>query len=558
MPELDFLDPSARSSFIHRVRLLILGRMGLICFILAASWLWSYSYLDTSNALPLHLFRLLVASSVLTGVYILLLGFEIQLKWQIRAQVLLDAVRITWFVAETGALISPYITLYIFLISASGFFLRPNSVYAISFACVISFTILALLSSPAEAVQINGEFPVSGTLQQIAFHDAAFLLVGVLAARLAGRRRMTVELRKAEEDFADLNVLHTRILASIRSGIVTTDLEGRIYSFNRAAEEMTGQSGAAVVGRSIFAVFGEELRPHFEISMGRARSDEFTRAHFELGIKSGNNGSGHSVRIACTVSSLVGRSGGITGLILAFQDTTELHEMEETLRRSDRLAAVGRLSAGLAHEIRNPLGSMSSALQFLSTRVPPDTEDAELMGVVMRESDRLNQIITDFLTYARPQPQGQLNGARPDRIDVGAAIKDCLALLRHDPTVTASYSFDLDIPDAPVMVRANDSEIKQIFWNLLQNSVRAMKQGGRISVKLKDVTVKHVKVVVADTGCGMDDETIKRIFEPFQSGSGGTGLGLSIVHKIVTELGGSIDVESKPDKGTRFTLELLK
>lgn len=556
MPELDIHDQAAKASFTHRVRLLILGRMALICLILAVSWVWTYSYLDSAGDLPVYLFQLLVVSSVLTAAYLIALGRDIQLKWQVRAQFVIDILMVTWFVAETGALISPYITLYIFVISAGGFFLRPNSIYACALGCVVCFTVLSALAPPIEGSVLDGG--VSRTLQQIAFHDAAFLLVGALAAQVAGRRRMTADLRKVEEDFADLNVLHTRILASIRSGIVTTDLDGRIYTFNRAAEEITGVAEADAVGRSIFSVFGDELRPRFEISIGRARSAEFTRSHFEVELDHSKNGSRSPVRITCTVSSLVGRSDAITGLILAFQDTTEFHEMEETLRRSDRLAAVGRLSAGLAHEIRNPLGSMSSALQFLSTRVESDTEDAELMSVVIRESERLNQIITDFLNYARPDTPALTNGDQPDRIDVGAAIKDCLALLRHDPAVDGSYKFVLDLPENPLEIRANETQVKQIFWNLFQNSVYAMQDGGKITVKLNDATDKHVKVVMSDTGCGMDEETMKRIFEPFQSGSGGTGLGLSIVHKIVTDLGGGINVESSVDKGTTFTLELLK
>jgi len=230
--------------------------------------------------------------------------------------------------------------------------------------------------------------------------------------------------------------------------------------------------------------------------------------------------------------------------------------MEDSLRRSDRLAAVGRLAAGLAHEIRNPLGSMSSALQFLSEKADKDTDEAELMSVVLRESDRLNAIITNFLAYARPQSATSACGTQ--FVDVGEAIGDCLALIRHDPAVSDVHEFVFERPEKPVAVHADETHLKQIFWNLLQNAIQAMPDGGKVEIGLRDATDKYINIVVADTGCGIATENLERIFEPFQSGSGGTGLGLSIVHKIVTELGGRIDVQSKQAEGTRITIELPK
>jgi signal transduction histidine kinase len=143
-------------------------------------------------------------------------------------------------------------------------------------------------------------------------------------------------------------------------------------------------------------------------------------------------------------------------------------------------------------------------------------------------------------------------------VEIGSAISDCLALLRHDPAVSDSHKFAFDAPEVPVTIKANEAQIKQIFWNLLQNGLHAMPDGGEIKLELRDATVKHVKVVVSDNGCGMSRENLERIFEPFQSGARGTGLGLSIVHKIVTDLGGRINVESALGKGTKITLDLLK
>jgi len=213
------------------------------------------------------------------------------------------------------------------------------------------------------------------------------------------------------------------------------------------------------------------------------------------------------------------------------------------------------MAAGLAHEIRNPLGSMSSALQFLSEKAKPDTEDAALMSVVLSESERLNGIITDFLAYARPQPRNETDESFR-QTDVGDVVKDCLALLRHNPAVNEFHEFDFVPPDKPVIIHADGAQAKQIYWNLFQNSVQAMPNGGRLSVVIHEPDLGRVRVTVSDTGKGISPDELGRIFEPFHSGANGTGLGLSIVHRIVTEHGGNIDVQSETGKGTMVTIEL--
>lgn len=548
------------ASLTGRVRVMIFGRLTLGFLFLAAGWWWIYSYTQFSlRTIPNSLLALLSVSVALTLIYLVWLRFSRTLVWQIRAQFLIDTVLITWLVWETGDIISPYITFYIILISLAGFYLGKMEAHAIAAACVICFTILSLLTAESLIYSFSGEVSGSRAVQIIAFNDAAFLLVGLLAARLADRRKIGEELKLAEANFADLNVLYERILSSINSGLITTDLQGKIYAFNRAAEEISGLRASETIGQSVFSVFGDEIRQPIEMCLSEVQTVEFSPPNFEGGIRSPTveNGTGQHVTVACSVAPLVGKAGGVTGLIITFQDKTELHAMEETLRRSDRLAAVGRMAAGLAHEIRNPLGSMSSALQFLSEKSILETEEAALMAVVLRESDRLNRIITDFLTYARPQPLNK-TARGSAQMDVGEAIKDCLVLLRHDPGVRDTHIFDFEPPVDPVTMQANETQIKQIFWNLLQNSIQAMPDGGRLLVDLREPNSKKVRIVVSDEGCGINAQELERIFEPFHSGADGTGLGLSIVHRIVTECGGRIDVNSESGKGTKITVELPK
>jgi len=540
----------------RKVRVLIFARLGLFIFVLVGGWLWAGQNAGAPSQARLGIFFLLACA--LTAAYSIWFRFSRTLLWQVRTQFFIDVLLITWLVWETGDLVSANITLYIILISVTGFYLGKNDAHFIAALCALSFTALSVLTSWSLIYSASGDIASSKAVQIIAFNDVAFLLVGLLAARLADRRKVGEALKQAEANFANLNVLHERILASINSGLITTDLQGRIYAFNRAAEEISGMTARETIGKSVFSVFGDEIRAPVEMCLGGVQMVEFSPPHFEAGLlRSPNgNGSASSVMVACSVSPLVGKTGGVNGLIIAFQDRSEVHEMEDNLRRSDRLAAVGRLAAGLAHEIRNPIGSMSSALQFLTEKADKNSEDAALMAVILRESDRLNAIITNFLAYARPQSAAPVHGTRA--VDVSEAIRDCLALIRHDPSVSKTHEFVFEPPGVAVTVHADETRLKQIFWNLLQNSIQAMPDGGRLMVEVRGTSGKYVQIIVADTGCGMAAKELEHIFEPFQSGSGGTGLGLSIVHKIVTELGGRIEVQSEKDEGTRVTIELPK
>jgi two-component system sensor histidine kinase PilS (NtrC family) len=539
---------------------LIGGRLALTILIVVGGWWWGQSSFGARSADSIStpgVFLAVVA--VLSVFYAILLQFARTLLWQIRTQYFFDTLLITWLVWETGDFISPYITLYIILISLAGFFLGKTDAIVVSAVCAVCFTALPLVTGDILTYSVTGEVVPSRTLQTIAFHDAAFLLVGLLAARIADRRKIGDELKRAESNFSNLSVLHERILGSINSGLITTDLQGKIYAFNNAAREITGINAKDAIGQSIFSVFGDEIRRPVELCLSGTQTVEFSPPNFEINVRPSRirSQSGRPITIACTVLPLVGGSQGITGLIIAFHDTTELRSIEEKLRRSDRLAAVGRLAAGLAHEIRNPLGAMSSALQFMAAKARPDDPDAALMGVVLHESDRLNTIITDFLAYARPQSRGD-SERRAEQIDVSEAIAHCLALLRHDPSVSETHEFEFEPPAEPVKVQADDAQLKQVLWNLFRNSIQAMPEGGVLSIDLLQPAGGEIRVVVTDTGCGIQKENIDRIFEPFQSGSHGTGLGLSIVHRIVTEAGGRIDVQSEPGSGTTVTVDLVK
>src|SRR4029078_6682425 len=220
---------------------------------------------------------------------------------------------------------------------------------------------------------------------------------------------------------------------------------------------------------------------------------------------------GFAVHIGYTVSQLYSAENEATGLIITFQDLTEIRSMEESIKRKDRLAAGGRVGGGLAHEILNPLGAMRGAIQVLESNTPPDSVQADLMKIIMRESDRLNSIITNFLSYAKPK-----TGNFTD-IDVCEALQDTATLLKHGPDVKSEHSLELKLPERSVNVSADATQLKQIFWNLARNAFQAMPDGGKLTIKAEKIPNSRVRITFEDTGNGMTPEQVERLFEPFSN-----------------------------------------
>ena len=529
---------------------LIFGRMALVFVVLLACWWWTGSYVQPSTGtFPTGLFLFFLVSIAITGLYHVAAYANRNYPLQRRTQFFIDVVLVSWLVLETGDINSPYISLYIVLICAAGFLLGRIDTLAISFASAGCFIAVAVITGQS----ISADVPTSRAFQIVGFNTVAILFVGLMAARIAERKRMAEELRRSRESFADLHILHERIVESVDTGLITTDLEGTVYGFNRAAEEISGRTASDIVGNSIFDVCCETFRSQIETCLASARASEpFPPVHFETALSRSELS---DVEVRCTVSPLYRRTGKISGLIVTIQDLSQVRSLESSLRQADRLAAVGRMAAGLAHEIRNPLGSLSSSLQFLRERVPADSSERSLFDVVLRESERLNGIITNFLSYARPSAAAL--GTKESRdTDIDAALRDCLLLLKHNPKVTDAHQFIYQPPIQPVRSRVSETQVKQVMWNLLQNSINAMPDGGDITVRLNQAPGGRVQMHFEDSGPGITPENLDHIFEPFSVAATGTGLGLSIVHKIVNDNGGRIDVGNADGRGTRVVVEL--
>lgn len=555
---------NAQTALEERAKKLAAGRIFALLLLMAASWFWNseaipITFSDFSRP-PLLIFVVALVLSI---------GFRFALRFckpevpsnlraQLTAQFITDTVLITWLVWTTGDVNSPYVTLYTVLICLTGIFLGARGTLLLAVSCTVIFTALSLsliydlVSHPTE----TGVAAISTkrALQIVGFHDAAFLIVGLLAARLAQRhshsnfrlQETEQNLEETTQNLAELQRLHERIVQSIRSGLVTTDLEGKIYLFNAAAEEITGYKSEDVRGWKIFDLLGNIENPIL-IALQAARKGE-QPPRFESDFITLD---GFAIRLGYGISPLFDESGETTGLIITFQDLTEMRSMEESIRRKDRLAAVGRVAAGLAHEIRNPLGAMRGAIQVLQPAMQGNSAQVQLMDIVLRESNRLNTIITNFLTYARPQ-KGEVS-----ETDVCEALHDSVTLLRHSPDVRSSHEIIEDLPNLPVISEADGAGLKQVFWNLARNAIQAMPDGGTLKIKLAPVANNRLQITFADTGCGMPAAQVERLFEPFsQSTTGGTGLGLSIVYQIIRDHNGTINVRSLEGKGTTITIEL--
>ena len=544
MFSLDENSGSANDLSLQKIQALVVGRLIVVFILLVSSLIWHSGSVElTLDNFPKGPFLVFVVTVGLTAVYFLLSRLSRSLEWQVRAQFLIDALLITWLVWKTGDLTSPYITLYIVLIGVSSAFLRPRPTFLMALICIAFFLTMAVLTGLAVLESSGGTQSIPRTIQITSFHSIAFLVVGLLASKLSERLSSGEQLIEATKTLANLQALHERIIESIRSGLITTDLDGNIYTFNAAASEITGCNAESMQGRSIFSLFGNIKHP-IELSLDAPDSDQPPR--FETNLVTPD---GFAVRIGYNISPLFSENNERSGLIITFQDLTEIRSMEESIKRKDRLAAVGRVGAGLAHEIRNPLGAMRGAIQVLESNTPPESVQADLMKIILRESDRLNSIITNFLSYAKPKV-GSFS-----EIDAGEAIRDTVKLLRHSPEVTEKHLINEVLPPNPVFVSADSTQLKQVFWNLARNSINAMPDGGQISIRLETIPNNRVQFVFEDSGVGMSPEQVERLFEPFSnSTSGGTGLGLSIVYQIIRDHDGVINVRSFEGEGTVITI----
>jgi len=494
------------------------------------------------TALPLRFFLSVILFWLgLAVFYILLLARWRESRFQAALQVVTDLFMVTLTVQATGSWDSSLNFLYPLVISVACILLPRAWAYLSAALAFILYGAILELSYYGVARSFTTTQPDLLSLQAIiALNLFGFFAVAYLAGLLSNKlRQVDVQLKDASGALESLQALHENIIQSISAGLITTGLDGRVRLANAAAGRLLGCDERSLIGLAVNDMFVDPLP-----QVGSERAHGEVRFQPTAGYRK-------TFRVIGSALTIEGR--GVLGHVYTFEDLTEIRRLEREVRMQDRLAAVGRLAAAIAHEIRNPLTSIAGSASMLSSATEVTDEQRQLLQIITRESERLNNIITDFLAYSRGKQY------RFDRVDLIPLVDDTLTLLENRLRAeSAGISIQRSFNVREAWTLADGDKIKQVFWNFCQNAVRAMKDGGQLTVSFETIG-EDWQVSFSDTGQGMSPQQTEKIFEPFQSGfEGGTGLGLAIVYQIVQAHEGKVWARSRLGEGTTFVLRLRR
>lgn len=474
----------------------------------------------------------------------------VQFAW---AQIAVDFVLETVLIARTGGIESPFAVLYVISVTVASLVPRRRVGLLTASVCIILFGTLTNVQLYGLA-QVWGWLPqtrlsAAESLQAFGVYGLAFLVVGFLSGALADQlQRADQSLREKEQGLSRLRAFHENIVHSISSGVFTTDERGCITSFNPAAQEATGYGFEEVCGR----LWREVFNWHPAQQEDERMLDRSANRRFEVECKRAD---GNRLILGMTLAPLH-EQGAETGLVGVFKDLTQIRDLEEEMRRKEWLASLGEMSAGMAHEIRNPLGALAGAMQMLRKDLQADETSRHLMDIAIREAARLDGIITEFLQYARP-PALNLGEA-----DLNKVLAETLDLVQHEARTRTNITIATALTEGALPGQVDQDQMKQVFWNLATNAFDAMPHGGRLMIATgcRNVDVggrkgEVVEISFHDTGEGIPRKNLDKIFLPFfTTKRHGSGLGLAAVHRIVDLHGGWIKVESEEGHGTRFVV----
>ena len=542
---------AAGEELYRRLQLSLLLRALMVSFLLGATVFIHFT--RTPSFLTVPLIALYILSGI-TFLFTLLSVIALRLR---RRLTLFSFIQIVWEILFVTALIwitttegieNIFTFLYLLTIIMAGILqYRRGTFLAAASGTILYGLLLTTMKFGYVPLLLPSSFQPQQVKQAELFYNffinlAAMFGTAVLASYLTEKLRVTGdELKETIRDRDALEVLNDNIVRSLSSGILTLNRDLRISSFNAAAESITGIARDQARGKSFFTLFPEAAPTLAEPANERRHEVVWRTPNGELRY--------HEFR----VSPLRGAEGEILGQLVIFNDITELRQMEQKLRQTDRLAAVGQLAAGIAHEIRNPLAAISGSIQVLDHELDLDPTSRRLMKIVIREADRLNALITDFLLYARPGPRA-LQLVMLDRL-----VAEVVEVFQNRTDLPPGLEWRLEL-DPALELETDPKLLEQILWNLINNAAQAMPQGGRLTLRAarrQADTGAVIRLEVEDTGAGIPVELLDKIFDPFfTTREGGTGLGLGIVYRIVETMDGTVVAGNVAEGGARFAIEV--
>ncbi len=526
-----------RKDLLKRVSALVYLRVVVVTFLLGSFYVFRIEYHNLSRPSDFSYF---IASLYLLTIFYALVLQRIKEPRHYTAfayaQISIDIAAETILIYITGGIESMFSFMFPLSILSAGIVLNRR-------ACYIFATLSSILYGGLLDLQFYGIIGDSSTpafternfFYNIFAYITAFYIVAFLSGYLSEKlHKATRNLQEKDTVLSDLKALGEYIIESMPSGVFTTDMDRRIISFNTSAQEITGLSQADVPGKTPDDIFPflRNFREPFDRIDGEIQRD------------------GKTLSVGMRLSSLKDSAGRPIGMIGVFQDLTELKAMEAEVKRKEKWAVIGRLSASIAHELRNPLASLKGAIEILQEKNVPQEHADHLMKIALSEMDRLNAIITDFLLYAKPR---ELN---KQSFDVYQALRDVTMLLQSSEINGKHVEISTKL-DGELFITGDAGQIRQVFWNLSLNAIDAVSDGGAIDIYAAKKN-NTVEIFFRDNGTGINKSDTDNVFYPFYTTKEkGTGLGLSIALKITEEHGGKIEVESGGSgKGSTFKVIL--
>ncbi len=505
------------------------------CLIITLFFGSSFFFADSAQPIRSPSFYYLIGTFYfLTLIYSILLG-KIRNQFLFAyAQLILDVMSALLLIYITGGVHSLFSFSLVLIIIASGIVLNKKAGFVIATLSSISYGILVNL-------QLYEVLPVippglskePASLYKLFVHVIFFYLTAYLSGYLSARLERTVrELEKTDMDLRSLELFNKEVIESLPSGLFTVDMSGRVLLFNSAAERITGRLRNSVVGQKIDLVM-----PFLQFPFTEGRREEIIPSD------------GAQKIIGITISLLKGINQTPKGFIAVFQDLTQIKKLEDEIKKKEKMAAIGELSSNIAHEIRNPLASLKGSIEMLREDAVNPNSKERLMDIALKEMERLNHIITDFLTYSRPTlPVFQT-------FDIRELLDETVELLQNIDHNKGLIFFRKHY-SGPLLVNADPQKMQQVFWNLGLNAVEAMPGGGEMSIDASG-TDDGIAISFRDSGCGIDEKSLGKVFYPFfTTKERGTGLGLAIAYRIIDEHNGRISVKSTSGIGTAFEIIL--